>query len=298
MTDSGVVLEGVTGETLRDIEVLAVELSRLAGAEIVNSLGKLLAVRYKGKPEQEQHWKDPVSKVDNRVEQLIRTRLAERFPGHDILGEESEERPGRGHDFIWAIDPIDGTTNFINGFPAFAASIGVLYRGHPIAGALWCASTHALRPGVYHAHRGGLLHFDDEPLKQNQNPAVVRRLAGEPTLARDQVHPFEVRKTGSAAIECAFVAAGLLRVARFERPNVWDVAGGIALVQAAGGSVVTRGGDGWMPLEAFSATGESADEEDIRNWHQPVILGERGSVALVQAMHPAAAYRTDLHAGP
>ena len=289
MSGSQQSLEGVTGDVLREIETLAVELSRLAGAEIVNSLGKLLAVRYKGKPEQNQRWKDPVSEVDAHVEQLIRTRLAEKFPGHDILGEESEERPGRGNDFIWAIDPIDGTTNFINGFPAFAASIGVLYRGQPIAGALWCASTHALRAGVYHARVGGLLHFDDEPLKSMQNPGVMRRLAGEPNLARDKSHPFEVRKTGSAAIECAFVAAGLLRVARFERPNVWDIAGGLALVQAAGGEVVTLGREGWQPFEIFSETGDEPDKLDIRNWHQPIILGEKESVALVQAMHVSVA---------
>jgi myo-inositol-1(or 4)-monophosphatase len=282
-------LAGVTGEALREIEVLAVELSRLAGAEIVNSLGKLLAVRYKGKPDEDGRFKDPVSEVDARVEQLIRARLAEKFPGHDILGEESEERPGRGHDFIWAIDPIDGTTNFINGFPAFAASIGVLYRGQPISGALWCASTHALRAGVYHAHLGGLLHFDDEPLKPAQNPAIIRRLAGEPNLAHDKAHPFEVRKTGSAAIECAFVAAGLLRVARFERPNVWDIAGGVALVQAAGGDVLTLGREGWEPFEIFSAVGDNPDKLDIRNWHQPIILGERESVGLVRAMHTSVA---------
>jgi len=281
--------ENIPARMLSDIEGLAVELSRLAGAEIVNSLGKLLAVRYKGAPEREQRWRDPVSEVDGRVEQLIRTRLAERFPGHDILGEESEERPGRGHDFVWAVDPIDGTTNFINGFPAFAASIGVLYRGQPIAGALWCASTHALRAGVYHARRGGPLHFDDEPLKQAQNPAIMRRLAGEPNLAHDKAHPFEVRKTGSAAIECAFVAAGLLRVARFERPNVWDVAGGVALVQAAGGEVMTLGSGGWEAFEVFSESGAEPDKLDIRNWHQPIIVGERESVALVRAMHTSVA---------
>lgn len=285
MPEATQTLEGVTGETLRDVEALAVELARLAGAEIVNSLGKLLAVRYKGKPEQDQRWKDPVSEVDSHVEQLIRARLAEKFPGHDILGEESEERPGRGNDFIWAIDPIDGTTNFINGFPAFAASIGVLYRGKPVAGALWCASTHALRAGVYHARLGGLLHFDDEPLKPMQNPAIKRRLAGEPNLAADRSHPFEVRKTGSAAIECAFVAAGLLRVARFERPNVWDIAGGLALVEAAGGSIVTLGRDGWKPFEIFSETGDEPEKLDIRNWHQPIIIGDAESVGLVQAMH-------------
>ena len=193
--------DGVSAGLLAEIETLAVELARLAGAEIVNSLGKLLAVRYKGVPEEEPHWRDPVSEVDGHVEQLIRARLAERFPGHDILGEEIEERPGRGHDFIWAVDPIDGTTNFINGFPAFAASIGVVHKGQPIVGALWCASTHALRAGVYHAHRGGPLHFDNEPLKREHNPDIRRRLAGEPDLAQDRLHPFEVRKTGSAAIE-------------------------------------------------------------------------------------------------
>jgi myo-inositol-1(or 4)-monophosphatase len=289
MTKDLKALEAVTGEELREIETLAVELARLGGAEIVNSLGKLLAVRYKGKPDEEGRFKDPVSEVDARVEQLIRQRLAEKFPGHDILGEESEERPGRGHDFIWAIDPIDGTTNFINGFPAFAASIGVLYCGRPIVGALWCASTHALRAGVYHAHLGGLLHFDDEPLKRESNPAIKRRLAGEPSIAHGATHPFEVRKTGSAAIECAFVAAGLLRVARFERPNVWDIAGGVALVQASGGEVMTHGRNGWEPFEIFSAVGDQPEKLDIRNWHQPIILGERESVGLVRAMHTSVA---------
>ena len=277
--------ENIPAQMLSDIEGLAVELSRLAGAEIVNSLGKLLAVRYKGAPEREQRWRDPVSEVDGRVEQLIRTRLAEKFPGHDILGEESEERPGRGNDFVWAVDPIDGTTNFINGYPAFAASIGVLYKGQPIAGALWCASTHALRPGVYHAHRGGLLHFDDEPLKLQPNPEIRRRLAGEPNLAKDQVHPFEVRKTGSAAIECAFVAAGLLRVARFELPNVWDIAGGIALVEAAGGVVVESEGTDWGPFEGFAVPAADGREGDIRDWHKQIILGDKDSVALVSDLH-------------
>jgi len=277
--------EGLSEKLLREIESLAVELARLAGAEIVNSLGKLLAVRYKGASEQEQRWKDPVSEVDSHVEQLIRARLAEKFPGHDILGEESEERPGRGHDFVWAVDPVDGTTNFINGFPAFAASIGVVYKGRPIVGALWCASTHALRAGVYHAHRGGLLHFDDEPLKREHNPDIRRRLAGEPTLAEDHAHPFEVRKTGSAAIECAFVAAGLLRVARFERPNVWDIAGGLVLVESAGGTILTLADGEWTPFAGFAVPDSDGKPGDIRGWRSPTIIGEKDAAALVSAYH-------------
>ena len=99
------------------------------------------------------------------------------------------------------------------------------------------------------------------------------------------MHPFELRKTGSAAIECAFVAAGLLRVARFERPNVWDIAGGIALVEAAGGAVVTLEGSEWAPFEGFAAPGDGGREGDIRDWHKQIILGDRDSVALVSALH-------------
>lgn len=261
-------------QTLLDIERTAVELARLAGAEIVNAFGGLLAVRYKDESgADEAAWRDPVSQVDHRVETLIRARLAERFPEHAIIGEEIDEHRERVHDVVWAIDPIDGTANFINGFPLFAASIGVLCRGRPIVGALWCATSHALRAGVYHAHRGGTLHFDDQSIEPKSNPAVRRWLAGSPAAVRGGGLPWDVRVTGSAAIECAFVAAGLLRVARFERPNLWDVAGGIALVQAAGGDVRTHLETGWTALDAF--------EPDPRHWRQPLILGERQAVALL-----------------
>src|SRR5688572_12207590 len=98
----------------------------------------MMRIKYKGLEADPTHFKDPVSEVDGRVEALIRERLAKRFPDHDIVGEEIDHRPGLGHDFIWAVDPIDGTANFINGFPLFASSVGVLFQGQPIVGALWC----------------------------------------------------------------------------------------------------------------------------------------------------------------
>ncbi|HKR24419.1 MAG TPA: inositol monophosphatase, partial [Allosphingosinicella sp.] len=226
--------------------------------------------------------RDPVSEVDRNVETLIRARLAERFPGHDILGEESEERPGRESDFVWAIDPIDGTTNFVNGFPLFAASIGVLHRHVPVAGALWCSASHALRPGVYHARAGAALRFDEAEIAYSGNPLVRRWLAGEPEASTPQGVPWDVRKTGSAAIECAFVAAGLLRVARFERPNVWDVAGGLALVRAAGGTVLTRTARGWEAFDRFEAVAQSPEAlADLRHWRAPLIIGRADAAALL-----------------
>ena len=140
----------ISVDELHEIESLAVEIANLAGAEIKSALGGIFTVRYKTGATDSKLWKDPVSEVDRKVEKLIRERLAEQFPSHDIIGEESKERPRPDSDFIWAVDPIDGTTNFINGFPMFAASIGVLYRCKPIVGAVWCATSHALRAGVYH----------------------------------------------------------------------------------------------------------------------------------------------------
>ena len=85
-------------KTLIQIERMAVEVARLAGAEIVNALGGMLSIKYKSdsaaKENIEPAYRDPVSEVDHRVEVLLRARIAERFPGHDIIGEEINDRPG------------------------------------------------------------------------------------------------------------------------------------------------------------------------------------------------------------
>jgi myo-inositol-1(or 4)-monophosphatase len=252
---------------LEAIERLAVELATLAGAQIATSLGRTLSVRYKQNREAAESLRDPVSEVDEAVEELIRDQVGRHFPDHDILGEESEIRPARDHAVVWAIDPVDGTSNFVSGFPLFAASIGVLHEGRPIAGALWCATSHALRAGVYHARAGEPLSFEMERLERRPNPAVRRRLAALGSGLDVADLPWDLRRTGSAAVECAFVAAGLLQVARFDRPNVWDVAGGVALVQAAGGVVLQQAEGRWEPFEGFEVEG------DLRGWSRPMIVG-------------------------
>jgi myo-inositol-1(or 4)-monophosphatase len=258
-------------QTLAEIEAMAVEFAEIAGAELLGALGRTLAIRYKGDA---ASLMDPVSEVDQEVERLIRLRLAATFPLHDIVGEEVEERTGREHDVVWVIDPVDGTTNFVNGFPLFAASIGVLHRGRPVVGAVWCSTGHLLRPAVYHSGAGQGLRCDGEAVTPRRNLAVRRRLAGEP-VPSGWDH-WDVRQTGSAAIECAFVATGLLEVARLAQPHVWDVGAGLALVQAAGLTAYTRSESGWEPLERIvaPATAEGG-APDLRRWRQPVVIGER-----------------------
>lgn len=277
--------EGISVALLAEMERSAVDLARLAGEEIRNALGRTLTVRYKAGDDERAVFRDPVSEVDQRAEALIRGRLDELFPTHGVLGEEMDAKPGDADDFLWAVDPIDGTTNFVNGFPLFAACIGVLHRRRPVVGAVWCASTHALRPGVYHAVAGGPVCFEGEVLSGRGNPAVRRRLAGEPSWSDDVHGPWDVRKTGSASIECAFVAAGLLGVARFERPNIWDVAGGIVLVQSAGLAVQVEQGGGWAPFTTFEA---EEGQADFRAWRRPLVIGEGEAVDAMVARLGAA----------
>ncbi|HRC63395.1 MAG TPA: inositol monophosphatase family protein, partial [Dehalococcoidia bacterium] len=152
--------EPLTDALLEEIEAVAVELAHLAGAEIDSALGREIVVEYKSASKKGNvEPTNPVSEVDHAVEALVRERLALRFPGHGIIGEEVELQPDPTRDFVWVIDPVDGTTNFVNGFPLFAASIGVLHRGVPVAGAIWCSTGHELRSGVYHARAGGPLRF-------------------------------------------------------------------------------------------------------------------------------------------
>src|SRR5262249_46281369 len=123
-----------------------------------------------------------VAGCDGTVAKLIRDRRA-----HGPLA----------NDMVWAIDPIDGTANFVNGYPLFAASIGVLYGGGPLAGALWCAASHALRSGVYPARSGVPLSFDDQLIEPKSNLAVRRWLAGVPNAGAGRF-PWDIRVSGSA----------------------------------------------------------------------------------------------------
>jgi myo-inositol-1(or 4)-monophosphatase len=277
MTDSQV--SNHKSVDLVGIEELAVELARLAGEEITAAFGTIFTVRYKTGPRDAVSLRDPVSEIDRKVEILIRERLAARYPDHGVIGEELAERPACHSDFVWAVDPIDGTTNFVNGFPLFAGSIGVLERGRPIAGAVWCSVSHALRPGVYHAKAGGNLRFDGSDVTPKVNAAVLRRLAGVPVVANTDEVGWETRKTGSAALECALVAAGLLEISRFAAPNLWDVAGGLALVQA--GRCVAREYDGarWSPMDTFTPHARGEQTPDLRFWQHAMVVGTPEAVA-------------------
>ena len=275
-------------EELAAIETLAIALAREAGETARAALHGAVTVEYKPNAEGKDSTNDPVSEVDRAVEALVRERVADRFPGHAVIGEEVDTQPEAGADIVWVIDPIDGTANFINGFPLFAVSVGVLHRGVPVAAAIWCASTHLLGPGVYHAHAGSTLHLDGVEVPARQT-VVKRALAAAPGGSSGGTKEWEHRVTGSIAIEAALVAAGVFTTAGFWGPRLWDVAAGALLVRAAGREVWVRTRGGWVPLARFEAPerSRSAKTQDrastLRDWRQPVLIGTAEATALIRS---------------
>ena len=263
---------------LEPIEDAALELGRLAGERIMDTLEREIVVEYKdetstagGAPT------NPVSETDRAIEALLRERIAERFPDHGVIGEEVGGASEADREFVWVLDPVDGTANFINGFPLFALrSIGVLHRGRPVVGAIWCSTSHALRPGVYHSREGGPLRFEGEPAPLGRpSSGVSRRLGAAPGGTPGRLRRLDTRVTGSASLECAFVAAGIFQSALFGSPSIWDVAAGVCLVRSSGRVALSRNADGWGALERFAPPASVPDGRTptIRDWRQPLILG-------------------------
>lgn len=271
---------------ISEFAAFARELATAAGTEIRDAVSKGIEVEYKTDSKKAKaEPTDPVSEVDRAVEAMIRERIGAAYPGHAIIGEEVDEQPKADAEYMWIIDPVDGTTNFVNKFPMFAASVGLVHDGVPIAGAVWCSTSHALVPGTYHAAAGGTLMFEGEPVDVSEtNRGVRRRLSAAPGGAPGRSATWDNRVTGSAALECAFVASGVFASAQLWGPSIWDVAGGVVLLKAAGRTLVTRDKSGWAPFERFDppASVKEDREPTLRDWRRPLLMGTEESVASLQ----------------
>lgn len=262
----------------QELEETAYDLAVLAGERIIASLGQPLSVRYKDEARGIMAPYDAVSQVDEDVESLLRRRLAARYPEHAVLGEEGGLGGAVSSRFTWTIDPVDGTTNFVNGLPLFASAIGVMIDGVPVAGAVWCSTSHLLRPGVYHAREGGELRFDGEPVAPGGRHAVGRRrqVSAAPAPYKLREPGWDHRGLGAIALESAFVAAGILASARSVRARSWDVVPSIVLTRAAGHEVWVRGVERWEPFETFDTASAAA------TWSRPILFGDTEAVTALR----------------
>jgi len=283
----------VDAELLRRLEKAAVEIAGKAGSLVMERFGGAIEVGTK-----DEAGRDLVTDVDRASQRLIERLLADEFPGHMLLGEEeSPENESPAPDFVWAVDPIDGTINFVNGLPLHSVSVGALHRGRPVAGAVWFPWPSPERFKIAHARKGGGAWLDGRRLRierpksggapdYGRVSAVPARFAfmyrvGEP-LRRA---PGEPRSMGSASYEAAMVAAGMVQYALLGPARTWDFAAGTLLVSEAGGTAASFYDGRWTPLETFAPGYANTAETSrrLRAWRRPVIVGPPATVAFVSA---------------
>ena len=266
-----------TEAQLLEIEAAAVQLAVAAGRVLMDRFRTTLEIEYKDKQRS-----DPVTEVDREIEGLVREAVTRDFPAHGLLGEEGSDSGPDRTDYIWIVDPLDGTSNFINGLTTFACSIGVLWRGLPVAAALFLPTSRHLEPGVYHARLGGGAHFNDQPFSfrlLDARPAA--RLSGLPGGTGGVTGPkgrrFGIARTlGSMAAEIAYTAEGTLQMSLLEGGKIWDVVGGVALCLEAGAAAYVRDGKSspWRPLERFAGSdAEPPSTAQLRTWNQGLVVG-------------------------
>ena len=219
---------------------IAVRAARNAGDLIVRSVDKLgnLKVNQKGK-------NDYVSEIDRMAEQEVIKVIKAAYPDHSILAEESGKHPG--NEYTWVIDPLDGTTNFLHSFPQFAVSIA-LRRGDKLEQAV---VYDPLRDELFTATRGGGAMLNNRKIRVTKQNALMGALIGTGFPFKHQQHldtylamfkdlfidAAGIRRTGAAALDLAYVAAGRLDGFWEIGLREWDMAAGILLVQEAGGVI-------------------------------------------------------------
>jgi myo-inositol-1(or 4)-monophosphatase len=229
---------------------IAVRAARRAGEVIVRGMNRVhrLDVRAKGQ-------NDFVSEIDTQAELEIIEIVRKHYPQHAVLAEESGHSVAASGDneFVWIIDPLDGTTNFLHGFPQFAVSIGVERRGRMEHGVVY----DPLRQELFTASRGDGAQLDGRRIRVSSHVGLERALIGTGFPFRANLHWLDdymamlkavtqatagIRRPGAASLDLAYVAAGRLDAFWELGLSPWDTAAGTLLITEAGGLVGTLGG--------------------------------------------------------
>lgn len=195
---------------------------------------------------------DYVTEVDKAVEEAIIEILADAYPAHSFLGEESGERQPEadkiakgGVEYQWVIDPLDGTTNFIHGFPHYAVSIAALHRGQAVHAVIYDPTSNE----IFTASRGNGAFLDDRRMRvseqRNYHEALIGAHVSGSGGALTTTSPFAglltecaaVRRTGSTVLDLVYVASGRLDGFCATNLKPWDMAAG-ALIAAEAGALV------------------------------------------------------------
>ncbi|MBQ4814443.1 inositol monophosphatase [Pseudoalteromonas luteoviolacea] len=226
---------------------IAVRAARNAGKVILRACEDLSQVEAAQKGTN-----DFVTSVDTEAERVIRETILKSYPDHAIVGEELGHTDGKDNDYLWVIDPLDGTTNFIKGIPHFAVSIALKVKGRVEQAVIY----DPVRSELFTASRGQGAQLNNKRIRVTKSNELAGSVlaTGFPFKQKHHldayteafkalfIHTADIRRAGSAALDMAYVAAG--RIDGFYEIGLkpWDTAAGELLVKEAGGMLMDFAG--------------------------------------------------------
>ncbi len=263
---------------LNDFLKTAATAARLAGDIIIKNLGRLSRSDI-----QTKQAFDFVTNVDRWSEAVIMKTIREKFPSHLFLTEETLQQEGPATSYRWIIDPLDGTTNFIHGFPMFSVSIGLEHKGEIIIGVVF----DPLRDELFHTIKGKGAFLNNARIRVSETERLEKSLiaTGFPFRKKELIDQYlrafkkifadvsDIRRAGSAALDLSYIAAG--RTEGFFELNLspWDVAAGSLLIREAGGRITDFGGGDQYLLTGNVVAGNSKVHDELFSVIQKVFQG-------------------------
>lgn len=212
-----------------------------------------------------------VTRADLEVEQLLRERIGARYPEHGIIGEE-QGVGATDREFVWCLDPIDGTGSFVAGLPMWCVSVGLLRDGRPYLGAIYLP----ILDDCYWAEAEGPAYRNETPIHASRATTIDNNdWISISSYAHRQFRidfPAKTRSLSSVAADCCYVARGSSLGALIGRANLWDLAAGLAIIRAAGAVAVGLSG---APLDTTQLL-------DGRKLPEPILIAPPQLVDLLR----------------
>lgn len=231
-------------QNLQNFLDVATESVLAAGAVLEDLYGNLKAIAEKGRPG------DLVTEADKKAESIILDIIARHCPDHAILAEESGYLGDQtANPYLWAIDPLDGTTNYAHGYPVACVSVGLMIEGIPQVGAIY----NPFRRELFRGAKGLGATLNRRPIRVSQTASLEKSLLVS-GFAYDRRETLDnnyaefchlthltqgVRRSGSAALDLADVACGRLEGYWERGIKAWDIVAGVVILEEAGGMVTS-----------------------------------------------------------
>jgi myo-inositol-1(or 4)-monophosphatase len=230
-----------------------VALCKEAGRRMLEGLGSTHDVTRKGEV-------DLVTEVDLALGKMITEQISGRFPEHSVVSEERwDGQTATLADYVWLVDPLDGTTNYVHGYPMFCVSMALVHQGDVLLGCTY----DPLRSELFYAERGGGATLNGAAISVSGVERLISSLlctgfpyergaVADKNVARlgKLIHRMQgIRRSGSLALDLAYVAAGRLDGHWESSVKPWDIGAGGLMVTEAGGRISGVRGESWSPFE-------------------------------------------------